>query len=409
MSRRTSTSNVSGPARVAVAVLAVALLLASPVRSSAQGPDPEDELRETRSRQDEIAAELDLLTESDAALETRLADLESRIGEQEAELAQVERAVEAAEARVADLRVRVQVARERVDEQQQLINERAIDVYMSPGVDGLQNLFESDDYNEFQTRNVLARQVAEHDREILGALDEARAQLGREQAAAEEAEAEAARRRSEVAGALDELTASRDEQAAVREVLQARIAGFRSEADALAEEEAGLVSLISARHEQTTARPSPTSTSTTTTTSTPGPPPTGSTTTTTQPPPPGGPAFSWPVSGPVTSGFGPRWGRMHNGIDIAAPTGTPIGAAAGGEVFFAGWLGGYGNAVLIDHGDGYTTLYAHQSEIRASVGQTVSAGTTVGLVGSTGQSTGPHLHFEVRLWDTPHDPLQYLP
>ena len=78
-------------------------------------------------------------------------------------------------------------------------------------------------------------------------------------------------------------------------------------------------------------------------------------------------------------------------------------------MFYAGWLGGYGNAVLIDHGSGYTTLYAHQSVIQVSVGQTVSAGQTVGLVGSTGNSTGPHLHFELRLWSVPNDPLAYLP
>ncbi len=408
MSPRTTPSIARHPARGLLAVLAVAILLASPLPTSAQDSDPADELRETRDRQDEIAAELDLLTESDAALEARLAELEVGIAEQEAELAEVERAVEAAEARVVETRERVEAAQAWVDAQQLLIDERAIDVYMNPGADGLAMLFESEDYNEFHTRNVLARQVAEHDHDILDDLDDARAGLVREQAAAEEAEAEAARRRAEVSVALDELVATRDEESAVRRVLRVRIAEFHSEVDALAAEEEDLVALISARHAQTASQPPP-STSSTTTTAPPGPPPSGSTTTTTAPRPPGSPAFTWPVSGPVTSGFGPRWGRMHNGIDIAAPTGTPIGASAAGEVFFVGWLGGYGNTVLVDHGNGYTTLYGHQSELRASVGQSVSAGTTVGLVGSTGNSTGPHLHFEIRVWDTPQDPLLYLP
>jgi murein DD-endopeptidase MepM/ murein hydrolase activator NlpD len=119
--------------------------------------------------------------------------------------------------------------------------------------------------------------------------------------------------------------------------------------------------------------------------------------------------MSWPVNGVLTSTFGWRWGRMHNGIDIGAPTGTSISAASGGYVYFAGSMGGYGNVVLIDHGGGLTTLYAHQSQVKASVGQTVSRGQQIGLVGSTGHSTGPHLHFEVRKNGVPVDPLGYLP
>jgi len=116
----------------------------------------------------------------------------------------------------------------------------------------------------------------------------------------------------------------------------------------------------------------------------------------------------WPVIGPVTSPFGMRWGRMHEGIDIAAAYGTAIRAAAGGTVIYAGWLGGYGNLVVIDHGNGLATAYAHQSSLAVSNGQGVSQGQTIGYVGSTGHSTGPHLHFEVRVNGVPVDPLGYL-
>jgi murein DD-endopeptidase MepM/ murein hydrolase activator NlpD len=115
----------------------------------------------------------------------------------------------------------------------------------------------------------------------------------------------------------------------------------------------------------------------------------------------------WPVSGPVTSGFGWRWGRMHEGIDIGAACGTPIRAAAAGTVVYAGWMGGYGNIVIIDHGNGLATAYGHQSAIYAS-GGSVSQGQTIGAVGSTGHSTGCHLHFEVRVNGSPVDPLGYL-
>ena len=118
--------------------------------------------------------------------------------------------------------------------------------------------------------------------------------------------------------------------------------------------------------------------------------------------------FIWPVNGPVTSGFGMRWGRMHEGIDIGVGYGTPIHAAAAGRVVYAGWMSGYGNLVAIDHGGGISTAYGHQSSIAVSVGQIVAQGETIGYVGCTGHCFGPHLHFEVRINGAPVDPLGYL-
>jgi murein DD-endopeptidase MepM/ murein hydrolase activator NlpD len=116
----------------------------------------------------------------------------------------------------------------------------------------------------------------------------------------------------------------------------------------------------------------------------------------------------WPVNGPVTSPFGYRWGRLHAGIDIAVPYGTPIHAAAAGTVVLAGWTGGYGNYTCIDHGGGLATCYAHQSSYAVSGGAQVGQGQVIGYVGNTGHSFGPHLHFEVRINGTPVDPLGYL-
>ena len=116
----------------------------------------------------------------------------------------------------------------------------------------------------------------------------------------------------------------------------------------------------------------------------------------------------WPVHGPITSPFGMRWGKLHPGIDIGASMGTPIQAAAAGRVIVAAYDGGYGNLVVIDHGNGLATAYAHQSRLAVSVGQQVAQGHVIGYVGSTGYSTGPHLHFEVRVNGNPVDPLGYL-
>lgn len=110
----------------------------------------------------------------------------------------------------------------------------------------------------------------------------------------------------------------------------------------------------------------------------------------------------------ITSGFGPRWGRTHLGVDFGMNQGSPIFAAGSGTVVFTGYSGSYGNLVKIDHGEGLMTCYAHCSEITAVQGQTVKTGDTVAKVGSTGNSTGPHLHFEVRINGQNVDPMKYL-
>lgn len=125
--------------------------------------------------------------------------------------------------------------------------------------------------------------------------------------------------------------------------------------------------------------------------------------------------FQWPINARVTSEYGyrvhPVYGsrRLHAGIDIGAAGGTPIASANGGVVIFAGRQGGYGNTIIVDHGGGITTLYAHQSRLGASVGQAVNRGDVIGFVGATGTATGNHLHFEVRVNGSPTNPRNYLP
>ncbi len=125
-------------------------------------------------------------------------------------------------------------------------------------------------------------------------------------------------------------------------------------------------------------------------------------------------AFVRPVPGRITSSFGPRshpilgYVRMHTGVDFTAAYGQEIRAAQSGRVIIAGWFGGYGNAIVIDHGGGVSTLYGHQSELAVGYGQSVAAGDVIGYVGSTGLSTGPHLHFEVRINGGAVDPAPYL-
>ena len=118
--------------------------------------------------------------------------------------------------------------------------------------------------------------------------------------------------------------------------------------------------------------------------------------------------FSWPLSGRLTSRFGPRNGSFHDGIDIAAPAGTPVRAAAAGRVIFSDALRGYGNVVIVKHANGFTTVYAHQRRNLVKDGQIVQRGEIIGEVGETGRVTGPSLHFEVRSGKNARNPLHYL-
>ena len=118
----------------------------------------------------------------------------------------------------------------------------------------------------------------------------------------------------------------------------------------------------------------------------------------------------WPVPGPITSDFGPRRGfsRFHSGIDIGAEPATPCRIAAAGTVVFAGWRNGYGNTIIVDHGDRIQTLYGHLSRLGVSRGQRVEQGAVLGLTGTTGHTSGPHLHYEILVNGRPVDPGPYL-
>jgi murein DD-endopeptidase MepM/ murein hydrolase activator NlpD len=133
----------------------------------------------------------------------------------------------------------------------------------------------------------------------------------------------------------------------------------------------------------------------------------------THPPPSARPAhdlgFIWPVRGKITSNYGRRRGRMHEGIDVAARSGTAIYAAESGKVIHSGRLGGYGNVVIIKHMGSYKSVYAHASRLYVRRGQLVERGQKIAAVGSTGRATGPHLHFEIRTGETPRNPVLYLP
>jgi murein DD-endopeptidase MepM/ murein hydrolase activator NlpD len=280
---------------------------------------------------------------------------------------------------------------------QRILEQRLVELYEEGEVDNIAILLQVESLNDFVQQLDFMNEVGRHDQRIAATLRRlkvdmaaARRETGAIRAEVAEATQVLAAKTAEAQAARAALLARQSSLAAAKEdksALLTHVEGFRHEAeedlDSMLAASASLAAQIRASQP-----PAPTSGG-------------GGDST------PSASGFIWPVNGTVTSGFGMRWGRMHEGIDIAAPTGTAIHAAAAGTVIYAGVMSGYGNIVVIDHGGGIATAYGHMSAIWVGGGQ-VSQGQGIGAVGCTGHCTGPHVHFEVRVNGSPVDPMGYL-
>ena len=335
-----------------------------------------------RARRAQLAAELNAARASDAQLEAGVRALESQFQAQIAKADAARQAVRAAERKVAQATAEVTATEERIAGLRNFVVERAVDAYMRPNSDSA--LRDAADPSEAARRDALLNQVLARDRDIVDQLRAALEDLELKRAAADRAREAAVSRRKAVDTELAAVSRALNAKNRLAHALEIRIANLAAEADAYQRLDAEITRLIAERDAQRASR--------------------------------GGYASGvsaagliWPVRGPVTSEYGTRWGRQHTGIDIGAGTGTPIRAAKGGEVVYSGTMNGYGNVIVINHGGGFSTLYAHQSRLAASDGQDVDQGQVIGYVGSTGRSTGPHLHFETRVNGNPQNPRRYLP
>jgi murein DD-endopeptidase MepM/ murein hydrolase activator NlpD len=278
------------------------------------------------------------------------------------------------------------------------LNERIVRIYQSDDPSTLEVLLSSASFSDLLDQLDYLRQIGAQDRAVATEVGAAKTQvrIARARTRVTRTRVETATRTLAVRTAQqralrDRLLASRSALTGARARKRTSLASVResrrqfvAEADSLAAESAQISARLAASPKSSPAVPA------------------------TAPSTPSANGLIWPVSGPVVSPFGMRWGRMHTGIDIAVPYGTPIAAAAAGTVVYAGWMGGYGNLTVVDHGGGLATAYAHQSSIAVGTGQSVSQGQTIGSVGCTGHCFGPHLHFEVRVNGAPVDPLGYL-
>jgi murein DD-endopeptidase MepM/ murein hydrolase activator NlpD len=278
------------------------------------------------------------------------------------------------------------------------LGNRLIDLYENGETSTLEVLLTSRSFSDLITQAQVVDSIGAQDvhisDEVGGAKQRVRAQREHTKRFRALAAAETrtiAIRTSQVRALRDQLLASRDRLAAARSAKREALSNVKESKSEFLHEAAGLQAASASLASQIRSVQS-----------------SGSSYSPSSDVTPSSAGFIWPVNGPVTSPFGYRWGRMHEGIDIGVGSGTPIHAAASGRVVYAGWMSGYGNLVAIDHGSGISTAYGHQSSIAVSNGQNVVQGQTIGYVGCTGHCFGPHLHFEVRINGSPVDPLGYL-
>jgi len=337
----------------------------------------------SRQRQGQVRSELQLATASNDAVEAELARLDQAVGAQRARSDDARRSEVAAQASVRKATDRLAAIDARVRDLHSQLAHQAVEAYTDPSSQGglMSAMTRAGSLDDLAHRQAFLDTVR---RTATGAVERLRGTHADQETTANELEAArkvAAERATVEASRTKALEATRATQERTHIELQRRIDGLRGESQALAGQEQALVELIRARSSapgEVVGRGAPSAA-----------------------------GLIWPIHGPVSSEFGPRWGGFHPGIDIAVPTGVPIAAAGSGVVVVAGPNGGYGNFVVIDHNNGYSTAYAHQSQIAVSQGQTVKQGEVVGYVGSTGFSTGPHLHFEIRVNGTTQNPRAF--
>lgn len=296
--------------------------------------------------------------------------------------------------------------------QRDLATERLVNMYVYSTEHKTALSWNVSDVHDLENRHVLLTMVGEYDKELLEGLGAAVAEIDRRREDLASLRRDIDELALQESGLLAESKLARGRQAELHAELESRIRELHGEIDALAEAQAQVEAILAGRIAAIELEAAERDRLRRVCFDNPRRPldSDGSwidcpSVGVVMPPR----AVRWPVNDVVTSEYGPRWGRMHEGIDIGGQHGAPIQAAESGRVDYAGWIGGYGNTIVIDHGGGMTTLYAHMDGFAVPAGQTVSIGQVIGYVGNTGFSRGPHLHFEVRIGGTPVNPRKYLP
>jgi murein DD-endopeptidase MepM/ murein hydrolase activator NlpD len=391
-------------AAAAAAVLALAafgLIAALPRSSSAASFQAiQANIGEKQAAIEHARAKEGVLTGAISALSKRIRTMTREIGSLRRREARVQNTLDARRAQLERVRVRYQAEharfvrlRRELRRSQGVLAARLVAIYKADQPDMLSVILESDGFNDLLVRADYMSAIGHQDSVIVGRVRELKRKSAQKRlllvvlkSKAEVAvqEIEAKQRALEETRAA--IQAREADLAAARKYKNGKLGNVREHRHEL---EGDLRALQAASAQVTSQLQGA------------GPAPAG-------PIRQGGGGYIWPVNGPVVSPFGQRWGRLHAGVDIAVPAGTPIRAAASGTVAMAGWMGGYGQYTCIQHGGGVATCYAHQSSIGVGSGASVKQGQVIGSVGCTGHCFGDHLHFEVRINGSPVDPMGYL-
>jgi len=373
-------------ATLAICALAVAVAGSSLAASSDMTVDQaERERQRLQEKQAEVAAQIDVAKASSEELIAALATLDQQVQAQLAKAAEAERAFRDADRRYKEFEGQLNDNQLEVDRINNELRQQAVRRYLKPeDNDSSVRLLKANDFDEAQQKKVLSDAVAGNSKDLVEHLRGARGRLESLQQQASDSRTEAETRKAEQNELSIRVISERDVQKRLQDEWDRRVRTLQASRDEINAEAAGIDQAIARQQAAGGSAPAPQSSNG---------------------------RFIWPINGKVGDGYGGA--RNHPGVDILAPIGTPIWAAQGGKVVQVssggGYNGGYGNLVVIDHPNGLQTRYAHQSSVRATLGQQVTQGQVIGNVGMTGNTSGPHLHFEVYLNGVRQNPMNYLP
>ncbi len=356
--------------------------------SGAGAQDLQSQVDAKRAELSEAEQKKEVLTTEVSAYDDKISELTGQVAALRNREAQVQVELDEAEAQLQTEKENLRVQRERLERSIKVLRERLVAIYKTGEPDTLTVVLESDGFDDVLQRYEYLERIQSQDSSIVSDVrelrNEAKATVDRIQAV-----------RDEIAAKKRELVRTRvslEQREAELEAARADIKTLLSKTNEHIERVEGDISDLEGKIQAQLAAASGTT------------------------PLPAGPirggsgALIWPVDGPIVSPFGMRWGRLHAGVDIAVPAGTPIRAAADGTIVLVqsdAESGGYGNFTCVDHGGGLTTCYAHQSSFAITSGS-VSQGDIIGYVGCTGHCYGDHLHFETRVNGVAQDPMAYL-
>jgi murein DD-endopeptidase MepM/ murein hydrolase activator NlpD len=369
---------VNGRERVWIAITILSTLLL-PVAGSVAGQD--EKLEELRQRRERLGDQIDAHEAQADTLQTEARELNAQMILLRKELASLDRDIERISAKVRSAQARIDQTQSEIDKVEGVASNQAVALYKAGATESLDALLGSRSLAELDDRLEFLGVAAEENTDAL--IDYHRLQLTIQA------------QHQDLFNTQQDLKATRDEQGKVLARLDKKHAQLKIRLakieEILGHEHAqeGDLTVAMARIVGDIRAAQAVRAVTARGVSTQG--------------------FLWPLNGAITSYYGERWGRMHTGIDIDGSTGQPVVASKDGAVIMASSYSGYGNTVIIDHGGGVATLYAHLSSFEVGSGQAVSQGEIVGAVGCTGSCTGDHLHFEVRVNGSPQDPLNFLP